>query len=232
MADFARFDTRHYRTVDVRDGYSQWLATYDASVEDRMDLALLDRVETVTWSAVDVAADLGCGTGRTAAWLKERGVRAVHGVDVTTPMLAAARERGCHELLVDADVRASGLTEGAYPVVVCSLVDEHLPELHALYAEATRLLRPAGWFVLVGYHPFFIMASGMPTHFDGADGGSIAIETHVHLPSEHFAAARAAQLVAVELHEEVVDDFWVERKPGWARYAGWPISFCIVWRKD
>ena len=42
MLDFARFDRRHYPTVAVREGYRQWLPTYEATVEDAMDLALLD----------------------------------------------------------------------------------------------------------------------------------------------------------------------------------------------
>ena len=46
--------------------------------------------------------------------------------------------------------------------------------------------------MLVGYHPHFIMSSGMPTHFDDASGEPIAIETHLHLLSEHVNAAAAA----------------------------------------
>src|SRR5215212_5496154 len=38
---------------------------------------------------------------------------------------------------------------------------------------------PDGVFVVVGYHPYFIMAAGMPTHFDGPEGHPVAIETYV-----------------------------------------------------
>ena len=51
-------------------------------------------------------------------------------------------------------------------------------------------------YVLVGYHPHFIMAAGMPTHFDSASGEPVAIETHVHLLSEHTDAALAGGLGA------------------------------------
>ena len=47
MPDFARFDTRRYPTVSVREGYRDWTPTYEATVEDAMDLALLERVESV-----------------------------------------------------------------------------------------------------------------------------------------------------------------------------------------
>ena len=41
--------------------------------------------------------------------------------------------------------------------------------------------------MLIGYHPHFIMATGMPTHYDNASGESVAIETHLHLLSDHTA---------------------------------------------
>ena len=69
MADFASFDTRGYRTVDVRTGYGQWVETYEGTVENAMDVELLESLESVDWSAARQVADLGCGTGRTGAWL-------------------------------------------------------------------------------------------------------------------------------------------------------------------
>ncbi len=52
----------------------------------------------------------------------------------------------------------------------------------------------------------------MPTHFDDAESGeSPAIETHVHLASDHVAAGRAAGLDLAELHERVVDEERVTR---------------------
>ena len=189
MPDFARFDQRHYRTVSVREGYRDWLPTYENTVEDTMDLALLDRIVSVPWATMSRVADLGCGTGRTAAWLRSRGVTRIDGVDVTPEMLNVARTKMLHERLIEGDVRSTGLDGRLYDLVVCCLVDEHLPEVTTLYREARRLLSDHGVFVLVGFHPHFIMAAGMPTHFNGTDGDPVAVETYVHLFSEHVAAA-------------------------------------------
>jgi SAM-dependent methyltransferase len=230
MTDFAQFDRRHYPVVSPRDGYRAWLPTYEDTVEDPMALALLDRIQSVDWSRTRRAADLGCGTGRTARWLRQRAVAVIDGVDVTPEMIDAASARGDHTSLAIRDARHTGLPGASYDLVVSSLVDEHLPELVELYVEVRRLLRPAGAFVLVGYHPYFIMASGMPTHFDDDERGSVAIETHVHLPSSHFGAAREVGLVAHEMLEGVIDDEWIALKPNWGRYRGWPISFAFVWR--
>lgn len=231
MVRFADFDSRGYRTVDVRSGYGRWVRTYEDSVQDVMDIGLLRRLAVPSWGSVRRAVDLGCGTGRTGAWLRGRGVAAVDGVDVTPQMLAVARARGVHERLVEADVTATGLAGGGYDLVIASLVDEHLPEVGPLYEEAWRLAAPGGLFVVVAFHPFFIMATGMPTHFTDGSGEPVAISTHVHLPSEHVTAALAAGWALVEMHEGVIDAEWLAVKPKWARFRNYPISAAMVWRR-
>jgi SAM-dependent methyltransferase len=229
VPDFARFDQRHYRTVSVREGYRDWLPSYENTVEDSMDLALLDRIATVPWATMTRVVDLGCGTGRTASWLRARGATRIDGVDMTPEMLDLARAKSLHERLIEGDVRSTGLDGDVYDLAVCCLVDEHLPEVTGLYREARRLLHDDGTFVVVGFHPYFIMSAGMPTHFDGPDGHPVAVETYVHLHSEHVAAAHAVDLVATELHEGLIDDEWIRRKPRWEVYRDWPISFAWVW---
>jgi SAM-dependent methyltransferase len=231
MPKFSDFDARGYRTVDVRSGYAEWVPTYERTVQDAMDIALLEALASVPWATLRTAADLGCGTGRTGAWLRGRGVAAIDGVDLTAEMLAVARERGVYRRLVEADVAATGLEASAYDLVIACLVDEHLPDLRPLYREAWRLARSEGLFVLAGFHPHFIMAFGVPTHFDSASGEPVAIETHVHLLSEHVAAALDADWALVEMRERVIDDGWLEVKPQWERYREHPVSFAFVWRK-
>jgi SAM-dependent methyltransferase len=215
----------------VREGYREWLASYDHTVEDEMDVALLERLESVRWRAVARAADLGCGTGRTGAWLRAHGVPRIDGIDLTPEMLEQARARGIYEELRVADVAASGLPGGAYGLVTTCLVDEHLADLGPLYREVARLAREGGLHVLVGYHPHFIMTAGMPTHYDRRPGEPVAIETYVHLLSDHVSAATAAGLGLLEMRERLIDDRWLALKPRWEPYLGHPVSFALVWRK-
>jgi len=231
MPAFSSFDTRGYRTVSPREGYRMWSSSYDETIKEDMDLRLLERIGTVRWEAVERAADLGCGTGRTGAWLKSRGVRRVDGVDFTNEMLEQARARGVYERLAVADLSASGLESGIYSLVTSCLVDEHLRDLQPLYSESARLASSEGRLVVVGFHPFFIMKSGMPTHFDAPDGTPLAIETHLHLFSEHVAAAVAAGWMLTEMHEQVIDERWIEQKPKWASLKDVPVSFAAVWRR-
>ena len=231
MPRFSDFDARAYRSVDVRTGYGEWVGTYEQTVQDTMDLVLLERLSSVDWGRVHVAVDLGCGTGRTGAWLRQRGVPTIDGVDLTPEMLALARAKTVYRDLVSADVAMTGLPSAAYDLVSVCLVDEHLPEVQPLYREAFRLVRPTGWLVLVGYHPQFIMAAGMPTHYTSQSGEQVAIDTHLHLLSEHVTAGLWAGWTLSEMHERVIDDSYLAHKPKWARFRHLPIAFAFAWQK-
>jgi SAM-dependent methyltransferase len=232
MVSFSDFDSRGYRTVDVRSGYGEWVDTYEKTVKDAMDIALLDQLVTPRWSQARRVVDLGCGTGRTAAWLRRHDVGSIDGVDLTPEMLDAARSRGAHDRLVEADVAATGLDAGSYDLVIASLIDEHLDDVGPLYREAARLGAAGATFVLVAYHPHFIMATGMPTHFTNAAGEPIAIETNVHLISEHVTAGLRAGWTLIEMRERVIDDEWLALKPKWSRFRSHPISVAFVWHSS
>jgi SAM-dependent methyltransferase len=229
MVDFARFDARHYPTLGVQDGYAAWAPTYEATVLDLMDLRLLARLG-VDWAAAGRVLDLACGTGRIGAWMKARGAGAIDGVDLTPQMLAQAKDKAAYESLSLGDVAATGLPSAAYDLVTQSLADEHMADLAPVYREAFRVARPGGRFVLVGYHPWFLM-SGIPTHFDRGPGDPVAIESHVHLFSDHVRAAHAAGFRLAELVEGLIDDDWVALKAKWERYRDQPVSFAFVWLK-
>jgi SAM-dependent methyltransferase len=227
MVEFARFDARHYPTLPVREGYEAWAPTYEATVSDLMDLRLAGRLRGVDWAARH-AVDLACGTGRGGAWLKGQGARRLTGVDFTEAMLAKARARGVYDELLLGDATATGLPGAAFDLVTQFLADEHMADLAPVYAEAARLARPGGAFVLVGFHPWFLI-SGVPTHFDRAPGEPVAIESHVHLFADHVRAAHAAGFRLAELEEGVIDDAWVALKPKWQAYRDRPVSFAFAW---
>lgn len=225
--DFQPFDKRGYPTRAVDAGYGEWAPTYEATVLDLMDLRLFERV-SIAWRNCARIADLACGTGRVGAWLKEQGVKSLDGVDLTPEMLALAKKKQAYDALYVGDVSSTGFDAGAYGAVTMSLADEHIKDLGPVYAEAFRLLSPGGWFVLVGFHPFFLMM-GVPTHYNNPEGEPTAIESYIHLTGDHIAAAHDAGFRLVEMIEGVVDDAWIAAKPKWERYKGHPVSFAFVW---
>jgi SAM-dependent methyltransferase len=224
------YDKRNYPIVDVRDGYGEWVRTYEQTVYDEMDLRLLERFRTIDWSAARSVLDLACGTGRIAVWLQQRSRAMIDGVDITPQMLDVARSKRIYRLLRVADVTHTELPDHSYDLCVQSLADEHLRELEPLYREAARVTVPGGHFVIVGYHPYFLLA-GIPTHFDCASGEPITIRSYVHLLSDHVRAARAIGWSLLEMDEALIDETWLQRKPRWQQYIGLPISFAMVWRR-
>lgn len=228
--DHGIFDTRRYPVVGVREGYGEWVRTYEQTVLDEMDLRLLERLQTVDWSAARGVLDLACGTGRIGAWLRGRTTAPIDGVDLTPEMLQVARGRGLYRTLSVADVTDTNLPAQGYDLCVQSLADEHLSELAPLYREVTRLTKPGGLFVLVGFHPQFLMA-GMPTHFDRTPGQPVTIRSHVHLLSDHVKAARALGWSLLEMDEGLVDEAWLRKKPKWEAYRNLPVSFAMAWRR-
>jgi SAM-dependent methyltransferase len=228
--DFSIFDVRGYPMLSVQEGYRHWVQTYEATVLDLMDLRLLARIRTVPWGEPQRTLELACGTGRIGVWLKQNGVNRVDGLDLTAEMLAVAREKRVYDHVLLGNILRMPIAAGSYELVTMVLADEHIPDLPQLYREVARISRPAGQFVLVGYHPYFLLA-GIPTHFDRAGEGPTAIVSYVHLFSDHFQAAKAAGWSLLEVEEGLIDEQWLSKKPKWRPYLYRPVSFALVWQK-
>jgi len=111
------------------------------------------------------ALDLGCGPGRNAIWLAERGWR-VTGVDASVVGLEQARarasERGVELECVQADLLAYEPAPGGADLVV--LANVHLlPAQHRRLVEvATAALAPGGHLFVIGHHLESLGRAGPP----------------------------------------------------------------------
>ncbi len=229
--DFSAFDRRNYPSVSPKVGYAEWSTTYEASVPDLLDISVLERITSVAWSETRQCLDLACGTGRIGSWLAKKGVSTIDGVDLTPEMLAQAKGKGVYRTLLESSVESTDLPGDQYDLLVMCLVDEHLSALTQTYSEAFRCSAPGARFVVVGMHPFFFM-NGMPTHFDSKDRGPQAIETHVHLFSDHFNAAKSAGWALQEVIEGIIDAPWIRAKPKWERFRNFPVNYGYVWSQS
>ena len=136
--DFSDFDARNYKTVSVEDGYGEWAGTYEETVLDQLDRPLLSRIRSVEWAHVRRAADLACGTGRTAAWLSEQGVRRIDGVDLSPEMIKWARAKGLHAELRVGDVLATPLESAGDTLT--AMIEQTRSK--AIYTTRVHRLRP------------------------------------------------------------------------------------------
>ena len=90
--------------------------------------------------------EVGCGSGRQLAALREAGW-AVSGVDFDPVAVAAARERGLD--VVTGDIRDLKFAAGQFDAVVMAHVLEHVRHPTGLLAECARLLKPGGRLVSI-----------------------------------------------------------------------------------
>jgi len=123
--------------ADARAYAERWLAQ-----EEPADLyALLRR-----YFRPGLTADIGCGSGRGAAWLVAHGFPTI-GYDVSEAMLAEARARYSHiELESAALPELSGLPVRHFENVCCETVIMHLPrdEIAPAVARMMAILKPGG----------------------------------------------------------------------------------------
>jgi ubiquinone/menaquinone biosynthesis C-methylase UbiE len=93
--------------------------------------------------------DVGCGTGRVAAALHERGSR-VWAVEASPEMAARARERGVHVKVARAE--ALPFKDGWFERAVMWLV-AHLVDRPAVFSELSRVLSPDGRIAIATFDP-------------------------------------------------------------------------------
>lgn len=137
-------------------------AAYDAIAEDYaatfpstepelpVDLAMLDHfVGRVVAGGGAHVLDAGCGTGRIARYLVDRGLSVV-GVDLSPGMLAMARRDHPDLELHEGSLTALPLADASVDGVVFwySLIHLSDEELRVALAEAVRVLRPGGHVLL------------------------------------------------------------------------------------
>lgn len=127
----------------VAAAYDRLLPGVDA--EHPLDLAMLASFADAVADAGGGVVDVGCGTGRIARWLAERGLR-VHGVDPSEGMLAiarAAQPSARWSLGSATDVPAADASAGGV-LAWYSLIHVPPASLDAAAVELARVVRPGG----------------------------------------------------------------------------------------
>jgi 2-polyprenyl-6-hydroxyphenyl methylase/3-demethylubiquinone-9 3-methyltransferase len=113
--------------------------------------ARLDYIEARAGLAGRRVLDVGCGGGLLAEGMARRGAR-VTGIDLAPEALAVARlhaiESGTAVEYREAPVESLAADEpGAYDLVTCLEMLEHVPDPAAVVAAMARLVRPGGHVV-------------------------------------------------------------------------------------
>ncbi len=96
--------------------------------------------------------DVGCGEGRVSRDLASLGHRVV-GVDVSEPMVAAAREADPGGEYLVADARSLPFADGYADLAVAFMSLMDVDDMAGAVGELTRVLEPGGRAVVAVVHP-------------------------------------------------------------------------------
>ena len=114
-----------------------------------------------------VVVDIGCGGGTyTRAW-SDLGARRVIGVDASAPQLDSASADSGGRPGVEfrlGDAAGTGLSSGEADVVFERALVHHIADLAAVVAEARRLLRPGGTYLIQDRTPDDVALAGSLDH--------------------------------------------------------------------
>lgn len=114
--------------------------------------------------------DLGCGYGWHCGYAVEQGAEYVLGVDLSSKMIARARELNSDpriEYRVGAleDFRYSGQP---FDLVLSSLTFHYLAEVGDIFARVREVLSPGGEFIFSVEHPVFTAQGPQQWHLDSS----------------------------------------------------------------
>lgn len=116
---------------------------------DRLD-RVLDRLGVEAGGQrFSTVMDLGCGLGGLTRYVSRRfSIEQMYGVDVDAKRLERARSRGLTTFQIDLDRERVPLADSSVDLALSFGAFEHIAWYDNVLAEAVRLLKPDGWFLL------------------------------------------------------------------------------------
>ncbi len=212
-------DNDWVRTLAPTAAYDRWASAYRSRMNPLQKLeedALLRLLPDLRGKNV---VDVGCGPGRVSRIALERGAASTTGVDASRAMLHEARslsdERSSWIL---GDACDLPLEASTFDVVVCALMLGHVAKLDVAVSEMHRVLKPGGYALISGFHPFATLQGAVRTFEDPATGRTYAITQHVHLFEDYLRCFRDCGWVLQALEEP--------------RYEEYPVVFVLRARKQ
>jgi len=167
---------------DVAAGtYVQFAGTeINSATEHPIDRSLLEAfIELIKSQTVGRVADVGCGPGRVASLMADRGLN-VLGVDVSPAMLAIASAAHPHIDFVEGQLDALPIESGGLAGAACwySIIYTPRSRLVEAFDELARVLIPGGQLLLA------FQAEGEPLRREDAFGSGLPLTSYRHSVSD------------------------------------------------
>lgn len=187
--------------MKIEDSYNAWARSYDSVENKTRDLEAIVLRETFLNPHYGNILELGCGTGKNTGWLSKKA-DFVTALDFSSEMIAKAQAKIEAE---NVTFSQSDITEqwpvkaGWSNLITCSLVLEHIDDLHFIFKEAARVLKRRGKFYICELHPWK-QYQGKQAKFE-TDGATHLPEVFLHHISDYLNAAKAEGFHLLDLNE-------------------------------
>ena len=187
--------------MDIQNAYNEWSEIYDSNTNLTRDLDQQVTRATLAGQRFNAILELGCGTGKNTVFLAEIGTQ-VHALDFSAGMIAKAKEKVKAENvrfeMMDL-TKPWSCEDGAYDLIVCNLVLEHIQHLPHIFTEGERTLTQGGRFFINELHPFK-QYKGTKARFV-RDTETIEVDAFTHHISDFTNTASASRFKLIKLNE-------------------------------
>lgn len=181
--------------AEARAFYDAFAADYTDRFRDALDAMPMDRAmlgvfaELVRASGAGPVADLGCGSGRVTAYLRDLGLP-VFGLDLSPAMVGLARRdhpglRFDVGSILDLDLPDGSVGGALAYYSIIHMPPEHLPDA---FAEFHRVLAPGGHLMLA------FQVGDEPLYLDRPLGHEVSLDFHRLRPDEVAGLLESAGL--------------------------------------
>jgi SAM-dependent methyltransferase len=183
--------------MDIRESYDSAAEAYAEHLASELthkplDRHLLNRFAEETRGR-GLVADLGCGPGHVARYLRDQGVTVV-GIDLSPEMIKVAQRLNPGLDFQVGDIRQLQMPDAALAGVVAfySIVHFDAAELGGILLEVRRVLATGG-LALISFH-----IGDQVVHVEDLYGSPVSLDFRFHEPRGVIEALRSAHLKVIE----------------------------------
>jgi ubiquinone/menaquinone biosynthesis C-methylase UbiE/cytosine/adenosine deaminase-related metal-dependent hydrolase len=124
--------------------FDRWSCIYDEQPNPLLDLEVRYLAELLPDLRGRDVVDIGCGTGRCLSILQTHRPQSLLGLDCSAGMLARAKAKWPHAVLLRADCVALPLRDSSIDIALVSFTISYASDLETFVGEVVRVLRPDG----------------------------------------------------------------------------------------
>jgi ubiquinone/menaquinone biosynthesis C-methylase UbiE len=187
--------------MNNREAYNKWSETYDSIVNKTRDIEAVALRSILSKFNFDSVLEIGCGTGKNTSWIAFKSKHVI-AIDFSSEMISKAIKKIKEDnvLFQQADITQPWkFAAQKFDLVICSLVLEHIKNIHFVFEQANLVLKSGGYFYIGELHPFKQYA-GSKARFDNGDG-MFELECFIHNISDYFNAATANNFESMNIDE-------------------------------